>query len=199
MSHGPEHHLEEAEQAQHAVHNPFDRRVAMTIAIVAAALACVTMLGHREHNDTLRLQTEADIHHTQAADKWAEFQANNIRDHAYQANLELLRVIPKDRSSAAARQEVENNWQQKVGEYGKKLPGLKKEAEDFVEEAKRLQKESEEAHHRATRFDLGELGVELALVLCSIAVLTKRAPFWYSGIGIGAVGFVVALTGFLLH
>ena len=50
----------------------------------------------------------------------------------------------------------------------------------------------------AGRFDLGELGIELALVFCSLAVLTKRLGFWYSGISVGLIGGVVALTAFLL-
>ena len=44
--------MEHAEHAVHAAHDPFDRRVSMTIAIVAAALACITMLSHRAHNAT---------------------------------------------------------------------------------------------------------------------------------------------------
>jgi hypothetical protein len=32
-----------------------------------------------------------------------------------------------------------------------------------------------------------------------VAVLTKRASFWYSGMAIGVVGVVVAATAFLLH
>jgi len=54
-----EHHLEHAEHAQHAAHSPFDRRVTMTIAIIAAMLACVTLLSHRAHNETLALEIEA--------------------------------------------------------------------------------------------------------------------------------------------
>ena len=41
--------------------------------------------------------------------------------------------------------------------------------------------------------------IELALVLCSVAVLTKRAPFWYSGIAIGLIGAAVGLSGLLVH
>ena len=37
MSQGTEHHVEEAEHAAHAAHNPFDRKVALSMAIVAAA------------------------------------------------------------------------------------------------------------------------------------------------------------------
>src|SRR5260370_42497114 len=59
MSHGPEHHIEHAQHAEHASHDEFNKRVTMSIAIVAAVLACVTMLGHRAHNETLLLQGEA--------------------------------------------------------------------------------------------------------------------------------------------
>ena len=45
---------------------------------------------------------------------------------------------------------------------------------------------------------LGELGIELALVLCSVAVLTKRPGFWYSGMAFGLVGLAVSLSSFLL-
>ena len=49
------------------------------------------------------------------------------------------------------------------------------------------------SHLKSNLFDLGELGIELALVLCSIAVLTKRSTFWLTGIAVGIVGFLVAL------
>ena len=44
-------------------------------------------------------------------------------------------------------------------------------------------------------FDLGELGVELALVLSSIAILTKAAGYWYGGLVVCAAGLVVHRRG----
>jgi len=41
--------------------------------------------------------------------------------------------------------------------------------------------------------------LEIALIICSLTLLTKRKAFWYSGIAIGVVGFVVGLSGFLVH
>src|SRR5262249_57195037 len=100
MSHGTEHHLEHAEHVQHQAHDPFDRRVAMTMAIAAAVLAGVTMFSHRAHNETLRLlneaslleadagkvkteidtlHTKANIAHTKASDQWGYFQAKKNR------------------------------------------------------------------------------------------------------------------------
>ena len=74
----------------------------------------------------------------------------------------------------------------------------KGDAEKEKQEAEHEQAESERMHHQSDWFDLGELGIELALVLCSIAVLTKRATFWYSGMVIGVIGAAVGLTAFLL-
>src|SRR5260370_12310655 len=97
MSHGTEEHLEHAQHAQHAdpaAHDPFFRRVAMTMAIVAAVLACITMLSHREHTETLRLQNEATIHHTQATDQWGYFQAQKNREHSYDVSAAILEPLP---------------------------------------------------------------------------------------------------------
>jgi hypothetical protein len=37
------------------------------------------------------------------------------------------------------------------------------------------------------------------LVICSITLLTKRKGFWFGGVLIGALGVVLAATGFFLH
>src|SRR5437773_2530936 len=42
------------EHAEHA-HNPFDKRVAASMAIIAAALAVVSVLGHISTTEALRL------------------------------------------------------------------------------------------------------------------------------------------------
>jgi hypothetical protein len=206
-------HLEHIEHAQHAVHDPFNRNVAMTMAIVAAALACVTMLSHREHNATIQLLTEASIleneanaYHTKAADQWAYYQAKNIRKHNYQALKNLAAILPAATASDLARKHAETDWDAQLEQYKEELPKHRGTAEDHDRRAEQLEHEarekqhaSEEAHHRGDRFDLAQLAVELALVLCSIAVLTKRAAFWYSGIVAGCVGLVLALSVFLLH
>src|ERR1700677_3128102 len=100
MSHGPEHQIEHAEHAIHAAHDTFNRNVTMSIAIVAAVLACVTMLGHRAHNETLRLQgealslqTEAGIKSTEAANKWAYYQTKNMFNLEAEIALDFLSVM----------------------------------------------------------------------------------------------------------
>lgn len=239
MSHGTEHHLQEAEHAQHHAHDPFDRRVAMTMAILAAMLAGVTMLSHRAHNETLRIQNEAlafqaeankletqvDTLHTKASDQWGYYQAKKNRQYQYEAFADLVGVLPKDtgRSGSGdgaadpkdggAADRLSQNWRSKVEKYQRESDEIQKEARGLEKEADAKRKEieeldkkvehekerSREVHHRADRLDYGHLGLELALVVCSVAVLTKQRGFWFTGIGVGVIGALVAASSLLMH
>jgi hypothetical protein len=61
--------------------------------------------------------------------------------------------------------------------------------------------EAEVAHerHRADRFDLAEVFLEVGLVITSITLLSGRRIFWYLGLFLGVVGIVVAATAFVVH
>ena len=59
------------EHAEHA-REPFDKRVAATMAIIAALLAVVSVLGHIA-------TTEELLNQQKASDQWAYYQAKSIR------------------------------------------------------------------------------------------------------------------------
>jgi Domain of unknown function (DUF4337) len=242
MSHGTDKHLEHAEHAQHHAQDPFDRRVAMTMTIMAAVLAGVTLFSHRGHTETLRLATEATTYHTKATDDWNLYQAKNIRNHEYQAFLFLHDMLAKDvvkhdEESTAMR----NYWLNQVEKYqgegywekflqdlkkprkkaeakaesqsheageskakkekpaGPKgeLADLKKEAEEKQAHAKDLEEQSHNLHAHVTWIDIGHLGLELALVFCAVAVLTKQRSFWMTGILFALVGSVLSSYGMI--
>jgi hypothetical protein len=222
MGHGPEQHIEHAEHAQHASHHPFDRMVTVSIAIVAAVLAAVTMAGHRAHTETLRLQgeamqvrseawriqTDASIKNTETSDQWAFYQAKKNREVLYQAFLDMAAMVASKDGDKVGEQ-AKANWKKQIKKYAKELPEmqekaekLKKETTDLQEEAKKVLEESSTAakhshivHMQADRFDYGELGLQLGVVLCSLAILTKGRGFWYCGILCALLGLLVALSG----
>ncbi len=202
MSHGTEHHLEEAEHAQHHAADPLNQRVAMTMAIIAACLACVTMLSHRSHNATIQNQIHSNDRLTEASDKWGYFQAKKNRQYMFDVNAKTLAILStelKDTKAKADAADLVTDLKGTVADYKKEATKIEEEARGLSEKAKEFEKEAAHAHHMSDRFDLGELGVEFALVLCSLTVLTKRKEFWYIGIGVGAVGFLVAMSAYLLH
>lgn len=200
--HEPEHALEEVAHGGHGGHDSFDKRVAITMVVVAALLAGVKVLGHRAHNDTLRYQIEAGVFHTQESDQWAYFQSKKQRQYLFESEAAMLAVLAKDGANPQASSQsaaLIANWKKKAERYESETKQIEAEAKKRHTQAEEALAKSGESHHRSDRFDLGELGVELALVLCSVAILTKRAGFWYGGIAIGLLGATVGISGLFVH
>jgi hypothetical protein len=53
--------------------------------------------------------------------------------------------------------------------------------------------------HRADRFDLGEVFLEIGLIITALTLLTEKKAFWLAGILVGLVGLVLAFSGFAIH
>jgi hypothetical protein len=189
-------HLEHAEHAEQHVHTPFDRSVALTIAVVAAILATVTVMAHRAHTDTLLLQGQAISRSNESFDKWSLYQAQKIRLHMDEDTKRLLNVVAIREGGDKDKKEALAKVQKNIDKYKDQLPDWEKEARALTKESQDKSHESHAMHERGARYDLGELFVEVALVLCSIAILTRRRSFWYSGMGVCALGTVLGLSAF---
>ena len=254
MTHGHAH--EEAEHAQHHAADPFDRRVAMTMVVIAALLAGVKVLGHRTHNDTLGYQIKAGVTNTEASNLFSFFQAKRQRmelatlqarqielvapltnasqkapaagaDEALPDRDATLAGLTKDledekvTDAAAKAAEIAEGGEKRyrtlrkegypprrAGElvklemnarrYRLEADAINARARAMRERAEQYQHKSDHKHHQATYFDLGELFVELALVLCSVAILTKRTGYWHGGMAVAALGIVLTLAGFFV-
>jgi hypothetical protein len=209
--------MEHAEHIEHAGHHggSFGGIIAITMAVIAAMLAVVTMMSHRSHNETLlyhsdanRLQTQANVLHTRASDTWNFYQAKKIRSAESKSFLAMLPLFSKEGANADAVEAARKDWAGIVERYegdGKdelkdlkaRAEGITKEAESKTEQSILLLERSEETHAKSNRFDLGELGVEMGLVLCSIAVLTQSRKFWGAAIATAGLGVLMALSGWL--
>jgi len=157
--------------------------VSITISILAVLVAAVTLLGHRAHTEELLLQAKA-------SDQWAYYQAKNIRLRELQSFQDLLSVVATDDKTKAG--EIREKYAKEIERYGG-------DKEDISKEAKDLERERDLYQRRADHFDAGEGVLEFALIVCSLTLLTNKRFFWFAGITIGAVGIIVALTGFLIH
>lgn len=188
-----EHHLERAEHAQHASLSPFDRRVTMSIAIIAVMLATVTLLSHRAHTETLALEIQGNDNLTLASDKWNQFQAKKNRLYLYESDIGMVGVLAKDPNEKTER--LVADWNKRVERYKVDSEGLQEEALRFEETAKEKKTHSLHLHHVSDRYDFAELSVQIGLVLCSIAVLTKKSSFWFAAMAFALFGMIVTLTG----
>jgi hypothetical protein len=171
------------EHAHHHDEEPWTLPVAITISILAVLVAMATLMGHRSSIEVVLLQT-------QASDQWAYYQAKNIRLHEMQGVVDMLGVLtPGEMEKAGA---LRAKYQREIDRY-------EKDKDQISDKAKEFENERALVSRRENRFDAGEVILEIALIVCSLTLLTKRKTFWYSGIAIGVVGFFVGLSGFLVR
>jgi Domain of unknown function (DUF4337) len=162
---------------------PFMIPVAVTLSILAVLVAIATLFGHRAATEELYLQTKA-------TDQWSFYQAKNMRLHAMQSVADLLDTLePAQKEKAETLRE---KYLQEAERYRQEMDGIGEQAKEF-------EKERELVGRREDRFDASEVVLEIALIICSLTLLTRKKFFWYSGIGLGVVGLGVIISGFLLR
>ena len=164
----------EVEEHVHHAKEPFDKLVAGTMAGVAAVLAIVSVFGQH-------FTTEKLLRQQQSSDQWSFYQAKNIRRYVAGATMDILK----------AQSAVTDKYSKDAEKYEKDMEGIKEKAES-------LEKESESAGERAESFHMGEVFLEIGIVLSSLAILTKRKAFFYGGAAASAVGLVLALKAYLM-
>jgi hypothetical protein len=183
MGSAPDELNELREHAEEGEHSSSLAPVSLTMAVLAVLLAAVSLMGHRSHTEEILLQNKA-------TDQWAYYQAKNIRRASMEELIDMLGVVAERDPEAAA---------QLKEKYAKDIERYRDEQTEIQNEAKNLEHEKDEISRRADRFDLGEGFLEVALVITSITLLTRRRTFWFLGGLIGVLGVVVAVTAFGIH
>ncbi len=179
----PEEIDEIRERAEEGAHDPSLKPVSLTMAILAVFVAAVSLLGHRAHTEELLLQNKA-------TDNWSYYQAKNIRRHTYELFLDMVSI--SDYKNPQSVEPVKEKYSREIKRYDQ-------EQKEIEEEARKLEKETALEGRKGDRFDLGEVFLEVALVITSITLLTRRRHFWGLGMVLGVVGLGLALTGFLIQ
>jgi len=152
--------------------------VGIMAAILAVALAIVSIMSHRTH-------TEAIISKSEANDTWAEYQATRIKAHNVELGSSLL-VVLDAKGDAADKMRADN--EKKLKKYAAEGEGIMAKAEGFEAATKADE-------NRGLRYDLGEGLLEIALVLTSIYFISRKIMFPWIGLIAGVAGVAIALTG----
>lgn len=171
------------EHAEHARHDPSVAPVTITMAVLAVLVATAALLGHRTHTEEIVLQNKV-------TDQWAYYQAKNIRRHTDELFADLTKVITtKDEAGMA-----------KLGaKYQAEADRYREEQKELDAKARELEKETDHARRKADRFDLGEVFLEIGLVITSITLLSGKRLYWYIGLLSGAAGVLVAASTWMVR
>jgi hypothetical protein len=171
------------EHAEHAREHPDVAPITVTMAVLAVLVAAVSLLGHRTHTEEIILQNKV-------TDEWAYYQAKNIRRHSDELFADLTSVIASKDADAVAK--LHEKYQAEADRY-------KDEQKELDKAAREMENETELARRKADRFDLGEVFLEIALVVTSIALLSDRRIFWHLGLLMATAGVVVAASAWMVR
>jgi hypothetical protein len=171
------------EHAEHGAHHREMAPISLTMAFLAVAVAVVSLLGHRTHTEELMLQTQAN-------DKWGYYQGKDVRLHADKQFAALSGFVSVADPAKAEQARTAN--QTELEEYSK-------QTKELQAEARKLEDEMKTEGRRGNRFDLGEVFLEIALVVTSITLLSGNRTFWYGGLALGITGFLIASTSVLVR
>lgn len=171
------------EHAEHAKHDPSLAPVTLTMAVLAVLVATVSLLGHRTSTEEVILQNKV-------TDQWAYYQAKNIRRHTDELFADLTSVVAARDAEAAAK--LQEKYRAEAERY-------RDEQKELDAKARELEQETELAHRKTDRFDLGEVFLEIALVITSITLLSGRRLFWHLGLLMGSAGILLAASAWLVR
>ena len=182
MSETIEHAKEGIAEAHHGDHGA--RRIAVLIAMLAAALALADMGEKQAQNEYL-------THHIAVSDDWAFYQAKNIRAAVLAAEATVLANLPgggdpgPQAEIKRARQNEARMRDEPQGEGMKQL----------AERAKLQEAARDEAFHRYHEYELVVGALQIAIVLASVSVVTRVLAL---ALGAGAMGAIAAVYGLLI-
>ena len=157
------------------------QKVGVVAAVLAVALAVVSIASHRAH-------TAAVVERSEANDQWSLYQSNRIKFHSLELGVDLMNVLGRDRPES----------QQTIARYEAQEKKYEKESKEVKEEATKKEQETGHTEAQALRYDLGEGMLEIGVVLASLYFIARKKMFPVLSLAFGVLGIVMAVTGFLL-
>ena len=186
--------MPETELPEHGNNDPFRTRCAMLVSTLAMVLAIASLGGNNAAKETM-------VHNVLASKAFAFYQAKNIRQTDYKIAADDIQVqLAQDKLSPAAKELLEK----KLADYQKNISRYESEPEtgdgkkELMAKAKEHEHERDHAMAQDPWFDYAEALLQIAIVLTSVAILTGvRVLFWVP-CGLGLLGILSTLNGFMM-
>ena len=180
---------ESLEQAHETIHehsshsDPWARRVAILVSILAAVLAMSEIGGKAAQNAYL-------THHIALSNNWAFYQAKNLRAVVRTSEADLLASLPNAADPAVqTRIKEANDYAARMHDDPKQGEGMKQLAATAQEQ----QDARDEAEHRYHNYEYVVGALEIAIVLASVSIVTRMRALTFGAAAIGAIAAAASL------
>jgi dsDNA-specific endonuclease/ATPase MutS2 len=168
----------------------FTKRVALTTAIFAVMLAITSLGGNNAMKEMLLSQQ-------QASDQWSFYQAKVLREHLYRSQKLRLEVDLVERGSGM-KPEAKGRVEALLKKVAEEEARYSEEKKEIEKEAKKLEHERDVSRDKDPYFDYGEVLLQIAIVMASVAILSRSRPVFSFAIVSACLGAPSSLNGFFL-
>jgi hypothetical protein len=162
--------------------NPEHKRVGVFIAVIAVVMAVVGALAKQQANEMI-------VKEVKASNGFAWYQSKRQRSYSNELELKRIDFELAGQVTDAQRKILEANkarFLAKNAEY----EGENKQILDGAEADRRA---AQSAAHRHHLFEYGEIALHIAIVLCSLVLLTNQKLFFQIGVLATVVGIGLAV------
>jgi Domain of unknown function (DUF4337) len=180
--------IHEAGHGHHA--DPFNKRVAILIAVLAAMLALTETGGKSAQNAYIAANIEA-------ANLWAFFQAKTIRMTVTRVAAETLEAQPRGTPEQWAPMEKKiAKFTEAASRYDSE-PETQEGRKELAQRAKAAEQKRDDALGTYHHFEYASAAFQLAIVLASAAVVTGVGALAFGAGAIGLMGTALGALGWL--
>jgi hypothetical protein len=173
--------------------NAFKHKAAITIAIFSLILAITSLGGSNSTKDMLNSNIEA-------SNLWNFYQAKNSRQTETRLARDNLEIQLLNATDPKQRELIQSNikkYEDAIKRYESE-PSTGEGKTELVARAKKAEAQRDQALRQDPYFDLAGALLQIAIVLCSVSILSTSVMIYRISIGLAAIGALLSLNGFTL-
>lgn len=164
--------------------------IAFTTTLMAVLTALTSLYMGKFSSQAILIQGDAN-------DQWAYYQAKSIKYDTYtlQKNVLELDLLSKRNSMSGPAAE---KLSQTIAGYGMDIQKYQKQKEDIKSKAEGLEQKKALAQRKGGNFSYALIFLQVAIMLSSISVITKKSLLWVLGLMAALGGAAFFANGFYL-
>ena len=202
MGHGTE------VEMPHGENDPFVRMVAFSVAIFAVILAFTSFGGHDVSKEMMLLKADETLESNKARQEefnvWTQFQSKSTREALYRN--EKIQLSAEKEATPTTFPAFKDKL---LSQYTDEEKRMKSDKDELAAKAKQIKDDGEgkvkeilDKMHKLQQkdhyFDFAEVALQLAIVLASVTMLSKKRWAFLMSLALVAVGLLFTVNGYTL-
>jgi hypothetical protein len=144
--------------------------LALSTAIMAVLAALTTLyMG--------KFSSRAIMSQGLESNEWAYYQAKSIKQHSFEMSKRALEL--QYRSQKGLQPDVAGEYEKTLAKYGEEIKRYEAEKKEIKDKAEGIAKTKLKAQDMGGNFAYALIFLQIAIMLSSLASLTKRHYLWY--------------------